>query len=58
MKNKGKCETCEYFISDVTVIDEYGSEIWGYGCELGGSYLDKKTFWNGCKDFKSQDKTK
>ena len=48
------CDSCDFFISHVTVIDG-GFEIWGYGCELGGSYLDNRTFSSGCINFKSKE---
>lgn len=46
-----KCESCRFFISTVTVV-ENGISILGYGCSLGGSYLSRFRFFNGCKDYK------
>ena len=54
MSVKGKCETCINFIPHVTVIEK-GSEIWGYGCMLGGSYISEKVFFEGCKSFKGKE---
>ena len=45
------CKSCEFFIPHITVIDS-GIEIWGYGCELGGSFLNPFMFFNCCNEFK------
>ena len=55
---KPKCESCRYFIPNVTIIDEYGFTIYGYGCTLGGSYLSRFRFFNGCKDYKKTGRMK
>ena len=50
IKEVGKCEMCINFIPNVTVVDDSGFEIFGYGCMLGGSCLSEETFFKGCKE--------
>jgi hypothetical protein len=52
---KDTCDECEHFISHVTEIDEYGLEIWGYGCMLGGNHLSKHQYFNPCNEFKKRE---
>jgi len=52
MKMDKTCKECKHFIPHVTEIDEYGFEIYGYGCMLGGNHLSKQQFFNPCESFK------